>query len=67
MINIDGVILGNNRTSLAGNDLNRQYQDPDGYMHPEVLAIKDLFASIDKEKGDMADPIFMYLDMHAHS
>lgn len=29
MSNPDGVIVGNYRTSISGNDLNRQYHAPD--------------------------------------
>ena len=29
MVNPDGVIVGNYRTNMAGNDLNRKYHDPD--------------------------------------
>ena len=42
MSNPDGVIIGNYRSSLSGNDLNRQYQDPDPRLHPTVIAIKEL-------------------------
>ena len=34
MINPDGVIYGNFRTNLAGFDLNRQWQEPDRWLHP---------------------------------
>ena len=40
MINPDGVIIGNYRTSLAGNDLNRKYLEPDKELHPTVTAMK---------------------------
>jgi len=42
MINVDGVIIGNYRTSMSGNDLNRRYIDPDARLHPEVCGVKDL-------------------------
>ena len=32
MINVDGVILGNYRCSLAGVDLNRKWKKPDKYL-----------------------------------
>ena len=28
MLNVDGVIIGNYRCSLAGNDLNRRWHNP---------------------------------------
>ena len=42
MINIDGVLVGNYRTSMSGNDLNRKYIDSDKLLHPEVCYIKTL-------------------------
>ena len=42
MINVDGVIIGNYRTSMAGNDLNRRYLEPEPRLHPEVCAVKEL-------------------------
>lgn len=46
MINVDGVVVGNYRTSMSGNDLNRKYHAPDEKLHPEVCAIKQLISSI---------------------
>ena len=46
MINVDGVIIGNYRTSMAGNDLNRRYVDPDFRLHPEICAIKNLVSDL---------------------
>lgn len=34
MLNPDGVIHGNTRTSLTGNDLNRRWSNPNEYLHP---------------------------------
>lgn len=36
MVNIDGVIHGNYRTSLAGCDLNRRWKKPKKKLHPEI-------------------------------
>jgi hypothetical protein len=46
MINPDGVIVGNYRTSLSGNDLNRKYRKPDSKLHPTVCAMKSLVANL---------------------
>jgi len=40
MINVDGVIYGNYRTSLSGIDLNRTWKRPNPVLFPEVSAIK---------------------------
>lgn len=40
MMNADGVVMGNYRTSFAGADLNRVFDSPDKRRHPEVCALK---------------------------
>jgi murein tripeptide amidase MpaA len=42
MINPDGVIIGNNRASFLGKDLNRSYLEPNQKLTPEIYAIKML-------------------------
>jgi murein tripeptide amidase MpaA len=44
MLNPDGVIIGNYRCSLSGDDLNRQWKTPSQRMHPEIFAVKEMFA-----------------------
>jgi len=46
MLNIDGVINGNARCSLAGVDLNRCWMDPTRDMHPELFTAKWLIKRI---------------------
>lgn len=40
MVNPDGVIIGNTRTSAAGKDLNRQFLLANRDQYPEVALIK---------------------------
>ena len=40
MINPDGVVIGNSRSSLAGVDLNRRWSKPSSLIHPEIYFIK---------------------------
>ena len=40
MLNPDGVILGNYRTSLSGTDLNRQWQAATSRVYPEIYHTK---------------------------
>ncbi len=40
MLNPDGVIIGNYRSSLSGNDLNRQWIAPISKLYPEIYAVK---------------------------
>eukprot|EP00955_Chlamydomonas_euryale_P116502 366421-Chlamydomonas_euryale.AAC.18 len=40
MLNPDGVIVGNYRCSLAGQDLNRVWNAPSRTLHPTIFAMK---------------------------
>ena len=42
MLNLDGVIIGNYRCSLAGQDLNRQWKNTDKFLFPEISSTKDV-------------------------
>ncbi len=48
-INPDGVIAGNYRVCMSGNDLNRRYIQPHPQLHPIVCAIKKLIKKISLE------------------
>ena len=83
MVNVDGVIIGNYRTSMSGNDLNRRYLEPNPRLHPEVCAIKGLVQDIldGKSPDQYRDPfgvaksgagtceedVMAFVDMHGHS
>ena len=41
MVNPDGVVIGNSRSSFAGCDLNRRFSNPDAVMHPEIYFLKE--------------------------
>ena len=62
ILNPDGVIYGNNRCSLAGVDLNRQWKIPSKGLHPTVYALKFLMMAQRKIRD-----ISMYVDLHGHS
>lgn len=62
MINPDGVIMGNSRTSGSGKDLNREYLTSKRELYPEVVLIKNLAYKLQKNDG-----IFLFLDFHGHS
>jgi len=40
MVNPDGVVIGNSRTSLSGVDLNRRWSNPSPTIHPEIYFLK---------------------------
>lgn len=83
MLNVDGVIIGNYRTSMAGNDLNRRYRLPDHRLHPEICSIKELVQDLiygkrpglwaesasqkGKEPEVFDEDIIGFIDMHGHS
>ena len=62
MLNVDGVIFGNYRSSLIGKDLNRKYKSQDADLYPEVAASKTLVMET-LEEGKL----FCFLDLHGHS
>lgn len=62
MMNPDGVIIGNYRTSLAGCDLNRRWITPDEILHPEVYFTKQMINKLSQHYK-----ISMVCDFHGHS
>jgi murein tripeptide amidase MpaA len=42
MLNPDGVIVGNFRTSYSGKDLNRQFNKLNKFVFPEITYLNDL-------------------------
>jgi hypothetical protein len=45
MLNIDGVIVGNSRACITGQDLNKQFTKPNPLLHPEICALKNLISN----------------------
>eukprot|EP01038_Epipyxis_sp_PR26KG_P005033 gene5033-7023_t len=62
MLNPDGVIYGNNRCSLAGVDLNRQWKVPMKAVHPTIYYLKSFMTAQRRIRE-----ISMYIDLHGHS
>ena len=62
MLNPDGVIYGNNRCSLAGVDLNRQWKIPMKGLHPTVFHLKALMQAQRRLRE-----VLCYVDLHGHS
>ena len=61
MINVDGVICGNSRTSLSGCDLNRRWEKPDEFLHPEIYYLKELIHNFTKNIE-----VEYIIDFHGH-
>jgi len=62
MLNPDGVINGNYRTSLAGVDLNRKWNNPDVAKHPTIYHTKELIRRVKKNWH-----VALIIDIHGHS
>lgn len=62
MLNPDGVIVGNTRSSLTGKDLNRQYRTVIRETYPSIWYTKSMIKRLMEDCG-----VVMYCDMHAHS
>mmetsp|Transcript_25116 Transcript_25116/g.44018 ORF Transcript_25116/g.44018 Transcript_25116/m.44018 type:complete len:893 (-) Transcript_25116:460-3138(-) len=62
MLNPDGVIYGNYRTSLLGIDLNRRWRHPSKEVHPEIFYTKRLFQVFNEDHK-----VLLYCDLHGHS
>ena len=62
MLNPDGVINGNYRCSLVGQDLNRRWKNASKTLHPENSAVKRLIRQFRKERE-----VVLYCDLHGHS
>ncbi|XP_075455093.1 cytosolic carboxypeptidase 1 isoform X1 [Ascaphus truei] len=63
MLNPDGVINGNHRCSLSGEDLNRQWQYPNADLHPTVYHTKGLLQYL----AAIRRVPLVYCDYHGHS
>ncbi|CAL8091820.1 unnamed protein product [Orchesella dallaii] len=62
MLNPDGVIVGNSRCCLLGQDLNRQYRTVLREAFPQIYHAKVMLRKLQEEHG-----IFLYCDLHGHS
>jgi len=50
MLNPDGVIVGNYRTSLIGTDLNRRWKTPNKMLHPTIFHTKHMIKMFARER-----------------
>lgn len=62
MLNPDGVSIGNSRCSLSGYDLNRAWEKPDRFIHPEIYYAKKLMNGLQRK-----NKIVFFCDFHGHS
>lgn len=64
MINVDGVVNGNYRCSLAACDLNRKFQRASKTIHPTVYYLQKMITRLQETENRQ---FFLYLDFHGHS
>lgn len=70
MVNIDGVILGNNRTGVLGHDFNRNWAADEmsltknSKLFPEIFSIVTLVKSL---KRKYQRKVKLFIDLHGHS
>ena len=62
MLNPDGVISGNYRTSLAGCDLNRRWDEPSPTQHPTIFHARQLVERFARDRD-----VALFCDLHGHS
>ena len=48
MVNVDGVIYGNFRCDISGVDLNRQWSQPNKFLHPQIFDISTKIKELTK-------------------
>uniref|UniRef100_A0A3B4A0S2 Cytosolic carboxypeptidase 1 n=1 Tax=Periophthalmus magnuspinnatus TaxID=409849 RepID=A0A3B4A0S2_9GOBI len=63
MLNPDGVVNGNHRCSLSGEDLNRQWQNPNPDLHPTIYHTKNLLQYL----AHIQRAPLVFCDYHGHS
>ncbi|XP_047917109.2 cytosolic carboxypeptidase 3 isoform X2 [Anser cygnoides] len=62
MLNPDGVIVGNHRCSLTGQDLNRKYRSKVKKCYPSIWYTRNMIRRVMEERD-----IFLYCDIHGHN
>ena len=61
IMNPDGSLVGNSRTSFAGCDLNRRWQKVNELIHPEVFYTKQMILKLAEQRN-----IAFIIDFHGH-
>ena len=72
MLNPDGVVYGNYRSSMLGVDLNRRWKNPSKFLHPSIYYSKSLIKWLmtlelasDGKQG--SGNVVLTCDFHGHS
>ncbi|KAM9293713.1 cytosolic carboxypeptidase 3 isoform 3-T3 [Morus bassanus] len=62
MLNPDGVIVGNHRCSLTGQDLNRKYRSNMKKCYPSICYTRNMIERVMGERD-----VLLYCDIHGHN
>lgn len=63
LLNPEGVLCGNFRSSFTGTDLNRRWDQPDEILHSQIFYLKTLMKKLSTE----GKKILVFCDFHGHS
>ena len=66
MLNPDGVFVGNYRCNSLGLDLNRQWDAPQPWASPTILAVRELAREYNTDANHPL-ALHLFIDVHAHS
>ena len=61
MVNVDGVMIGNSVTGVAGDNFNRMWVQPNEEINLEVFRIKEYMRKLQSSNNE----ILMFFDVHA--
>ena len=63
MINPDGVIYGNFRCNLSGEDINRKWTEPNKILHPVIFTLHNqINLWLEQQRN-----VNFFIDLHGHS
>lgn len=63
MLNPEGVLCGNFRCSITGVDLNRRWDAPDEFLHPQIFYLKNYMKMLGAGKRE----VLVFCDLHGHN
>lgn len=68
MLNPDGVVYGNYRSSILGVDLNRRWKNPSKFLHPTIYYSKSLIKWLmSLDLSGTGGNVVLTCDFHGHS
>jgi len=62
MVNVDGVIYGNFRCDINGNDMNRRWRQPHKIFQGAIVQLRRKLETLQSDQG-----FEFFFDLHGHS